>query len=141
VARLDDNDAIRALDEVRSFLIAEGKSDLVEKLADVVTTLRPPLPRPGDLLSTGEAAAILGIRSVNTIKRWASDGLLDGYRVGGRIKVTPESVDKLQTSPIAQRQRRCETALGASLAPFDGGDEPLPPTGSAHVGRKPWDAP
>jgi hypothetical protein len=138
---LDDSDAIRALDEVRSFLIAEGKSDLVEKLADVITTLHPPLPQAGDLLSTHEAAAILGVRSINTIKRWASDGILDGYRVDGRIKVTPESVEKLQTSPIARRLRVCESALGAALAPFDGGDEPLPPTGSAHVGRKPWDAP
>ena len=64
----------------------------------------------------------------------------DGASAIEGIKVTPESVDKLQTSPIAQRQRRYETALGAALAPFDGGDEPLPPTASAHVGRKPWGA-
>ena len=137
--RLDDNEAIRALDEVRSFLIAEGKSDLVEKVADVMTTLHPPLPRAGDLLSIVEAAAILNVRSVNTVRRWAGEGILDGYRVGGRIMVTPSSVEALARSPIARRQRAYESVLGTALEPFDGGDEPLPPTGRAHIGRKPWE--
>ena len=138
--RLDDNEAIRALDEVRSFLIKEGRGDLVEKVADVITTLHPPLPRPEDLLSTAQAATILRIRAVNTLRRWAGDGLLEGYRVGGQIKLTPASVEALSSSPIARRQRAYESALGAALDPFDGGDEPLPPSGRAHVGRKPWES-
>ena len=31
-------------------------------------------------MTTGEAAEALGIRSVNTIKRWAGEGLLEGFR-------------------------------------------------------------
>ena len=140
MARLDEREAIRALNEVRSYLIAEGKSELVEKVSDVIAELRPERPQPvGDLLSTGEAAAMLGVRSINTIKRWAGDGLLEGYRVGGRIKVTRSSVEALLKSPIAERQRTYEAELAAALDPFDAGDEPLPPTGHAHEGRKPWD--
>jgi excisionase family DNA binding protein len=138
--RLDQRDAIRALDEVRTYLVAEGKSELVGKVADVIDSLRPSAQPPAvDLLSTSEAAALLGVRSINTIKRWASDGLLEGYRVGGRIKVTRASVDAMLKSPIAERQRTYEHDLDAALEPFDGGDEPLPPTGRAHEGRKPWD--
>ncbi len=142
MARLDESEALRALDEVRKYLIAEGRSDLVEKVADVITTLQPDRRPPvGELLSTGEAAALLGVRSINTVKRWAGDGILDGYRVGGRVKVTQSSVEKLLKSPIAKRQRRYEHDLAAALDPFDGGAEPPPPTGRAHQGRKPWAAP
>jgi excisionase family DNA binding protein len=142
MARLDQRDAIRALDDVRSYLVAEGKSDLVEKVAEVIAALQPDRQPPvGELLSTGEAATLLGVRSINTIKRWVGDGLLEGYQVGGRVKVTRASVEALLKSPIAERQRTYEAELGAALEPFDGGEEPLPPTGRAHDGRKPWDAP
>ena len=116
------------------------KSELVGKVADVIRYLQPPTQPPvGDLLSTTEAAAILGVRSINTVKRWATDGLLEGYRVGGRIKVTRASVDQILRSPIADRQRTYERELDAALAPFDAGDEPIPETGRTHIGRKPWD--
>ena len=138
---LDRGAAIRTLDDVRSQLIAEGKRELVGKVADVIRYLQPPTQPPvGDLLSTTEAAAILGVRSINTVKRWATDGLLEGYRVGGRIKVTRASVEQILRSPIADRQRTYERELDAALAPFDAGDEPIPETGRAHVGQKPWDA-
>jgi excisionase family DNA binding protein len=136
---MDRGAALRTLDEVRSQLIAEGQTDLVGKVADVIRYLRPSLPPVGELLSTTEAAAILGVRSINTVKRWATDGLLEGYRVGGRIKVTRASVERILKSPIAERQHTYERDLDAALAPFDAGDDPLPPTGRAHEGRKPWD--
>jgi excisionase family DNA binding protein len=141
MTQLSRGEALRTLDEVRSQLIAEGKSDLVGKVADVMRSLQPPGPSPvGELISTTEAAAILGVHSINTVKRWAADGLLVGYRVGGRIKVTRASVEKILQSPIADRQRVFERELDRALAPFDAGDESLPPTGRTHKGRKPWDA-
>jgi excisionase family DNA binding protein len=142
MSRLDTREAVRALDEVRSYLIAEGKSDLVAKVADIIASLEPSRQPPaGGLLSTSEAAALLGVRSINTIKRWAGDGLLEGHRLGGRIKVTRSSVEALLKSPIADRQRTYEHDLAGALEPFDAGDDPLPPTGRAHAGRKPWDTP
>jgi excisionase family DNA binding protein len=139
---VDQRDAIRALNDVRSYLLAEGKSDLVEQVTQVIAALQTDRQPPvGDLLSTGEAATLLGVRSINTIKRWAGDGLLEGYQVGGRVKVTRASVEALLKSPITARQRTYEAELAAALDPFDGGDEPLPSTGRAHEGRKPWDSP
>jgi excisionase family DNA binding protein len=136
----DDSAAIQALEDVRSYLVDEGREELGGKVAEVISALRPDhRPPVRSLLSTGEAAALLGVRSINTIKRWASDGLLEGYRVGGRVKVTRASVETLLKSPIAEGQRKYERDLAAALDPFDAGDEPLPPTGRAHAGRKPWD--
>lgn len=60
-----------------------------------------------DLLTTGQAAALLGVRSVNTIKHWAKSGTLDGYRRGGRIVVSRESVSRLLGSQsLAEENRR-----------------------------------
>ena len=141
MAQIHEDKDIRQLEAVRSSLLARGRSDLVEKVAEVISALEPSSQTPTSaLLSTGEAAAILGVRSINTIKRWAGDGILEGYRVGGRIKVTRASVEALLRSPIAERQQTYERDLGHALAPFDAGDDSLPPTGRAHEGRKPWGA-
>jgi excisionase family DNA binding protein len=139
-AGMERRTAIRTLDAVRGQLMAEGKNDMVEQVADVIRYLQPSAALPVvDLISTSEAATILGVRSINTVKRWAADGLLEGYCVGSRIKVTRASVEKILQSPIAERQRTYERELDAALAPFDAGDDPIPDTGRTHVGRKPWD--
>ena len=93
----------------------------------------------GPLITTGQAARRLGIRSVNTIKRWAREGLLEGFRRGGRVLISERSVRKVANHPTLDGQRAFEHELDEALAPFDAGDEPVPATGQAWVGRKPWD--
>ena len=56
---LDRGAALRTLDEVRSQLIADGKNELVGKVADVIRYLRPSPPPVGDLMSTTEAVRML----------------------------------------------------------------------------------
>src|SRR5271167_676170 len=88
------------------------------------------------LITTGEAARLLGVRSINTIKRWAIDGVLEGFRRGGRILVSRRSVERLVGSPPLAEQKKFEADQEEALAPFDvGDDEPLPT--SAMSGRKP----
>jgi len=49
-----------------------------------------------DWITTGEAAKRLGIRSVNTVKRWINTGLLVGWHPkGGWVRVSAASVQKL----------------------------------------------
>jgi len=65
-----------------------------------------PLP---ELVTTGEAARRLQVRSINTVKRWVAEGLLVGYRIGGRVLVTAASVDavvtEIQALSVERRER------------------------------------
>lgn len=51
---------------------------------------RPPL-RPGDMLSTDEAADYLGV-SGTTVREWVQNGLLPGIRVGKFYRYDPADV-------------------------------------------------
>jgi hypothetical protein len=124
------------LEQVARKLTERGQDDLASEVTGVVRELRQDheSPAPSQLLTTGEAAALLEVRSVFTIKRWARDGILDGFRRGGRIMVTRESVERLLHAPkIAEEEER-----ESDLAALDAGDEPVLPTGWS--GRKPWES-
>ena len=134
-------DIVHRLDTVAERLRTEGRPDLAQEVLTAAAALRDQAvaAAPSDLLTTGEAARLLGIRSLNTIKRWAREGLLDGYRRGGRVLVSRASVERLASSPTLAQQQAYERRLDEALAPFDSGDEEPPPTSATAVGRKPWD--
>jgi uncharacterized protein len=46
-------------------------------------------------ITTGEAAALLGIRSINTVKRYIRDGRLTAIRPGGHYRVSRRDVHAL----------------------------------------------
>jgi excisionase family DNA binding protein len=124
------------LTKVSGQLAERGEADLSREIDSVIADLHQDkeLDRPGDVLTTGEAATLLGVRSVFTIKRWARDGLLEGFRRGGRILVTRASVDRMLRNPNLAEQHAAE----ADLASMDVGDEPVPHL--SWSGRKPWEA-
>lgn len=124
----------RKLERVAEKLAERGQDDLAREVDAVVSDLRRNrgLKDP-DVMTTGEAAAALGVRSVFTVKRWARDGILDGFRRGGRILITRASVERLLNSPTVAKQRAAE----ADLEEFDAGEEALPPM--PWLGRKPWE--
>lgn len=96
---------------------------------------------PGsDLMTADEAARALGIRSLNTVERWARERLLEGSLRGGHMMISRKSVDSMLASPALARQREYERNLAEVLDAVDAGDDPLPPMDMAHRGRKPWDA-
>lgn len=117
-----------------------GEGDLAREAAAIAASLESGavVAEPvGGLVTTGQAAELLGIRSVNTVKRWVRDGLLNGYQRGGRLMVSRSSIDRIVQQPPVAAQRRYEEGLAAALSDFDAGDAELP--SSASVGRKPWE--
>ena len=134
--------SLSKLEQLAHELACRGDAELAERIGSEVAVLRAETAPP-KLMTTGEAAEALGIRSVNTIKRWAQDGKLEGFRRGGRVLVSARSVAALAESSLIGRERAYERELDEALAPFDGGDGEVPELGLTWSGRKPWssDAP
>ena len=126
------------LDAVADELTRRGETDLAQKTREAVAALRSVDAAP-DLVTTGEAARLLGVRSINTVKAWVRDGLLEGSQVGGRMKVSRASIERMLESAILVRERAWEREVEEVLDAFDAGDLPLPPSDVSSMGRAPWD--
>lgn len=130
------------LDAIARELTSAGRQQLASRLARAAGRVRgrAPLGDTGPLLTTGEAAAALGVRSVNTVKRWVQDGLLEGCRRGGRILITERSVRRMVDSAPVQGQRVFEGEIDQVHAAFglEEAGTPAPAT-AAWSGRKPWE--
>lgn len=127
------------LEGISRRLEEQGKGDLAQEIKEVVGLLRRPsegIEPPGGVITTGEAARMLGVRSINTVKRWAREGLLEGFRRGGRIVISRRSVERMLQSPEVAEQRTLEAELAASLEPL--GTEEEIPSVLPWTGRKPW---
>ena len=126
------------LDAVADELTRRGETDLAQKTREAVSALRSVDAAP-DLVTTGEAALLLGVRSINTVKAWVRDGLLEGSQVGGRMKVSRASIERMLESAILVRERAWEREVEVVLDAFDAGYLPLPPSDVSSMGRAPWD--
>src|SRR5438132_12370867 len=98
-----------------------GQEDLAAELEGIIRALgQQPVPEPpGRVMTTSQAAAMLGVRSINTVKRWAREGELEGFRRGGRILVSCASVERMRHNPAVPRQREQERQLEEALAMLD----------------------
>ena len=133
------NAAVQELKALARELEDRGDAQLARRIGRAISTLEAEQGRAElDLMTTGEAAQALGIRSVNTIKRWAAQGLLDGFRRGGRVLVSRASVEKLKGHKSLKQEIAFERKLDEALDPFDAGDEPIPELSMTWTGRKPW---
>ncbi|TAK29530.1 MAG: DNA-binding protein [Chloroflexota bacterium] len=131
------------LEALSEELEERGAPDLARKVDKIVEMVRqqtePVHGDPGNLMTTGQAACALGVRSINTIKRWAVEGLLDGVRRGGRLMVLADSVERMKNSPTVATQKALDARIEAALEPFDSGDEDIPSLTATRLGRKPWE--
>jgi len=130
--------AVEDLERLAHELQERGEEAMAKRVVWAVTVLHGDRRRP-ELMTTGEAAQALEIRSVNTIKRWVSDGLLEGFRRGGRVLVTRASVEAIKNHSALGTQVAFERTLNEALSPFDIGDEPTLEVSAAWVGRRPWE--
>lgn len=137
----------RELDGLAARLREQGQPELVEAVNRVRAEMERALSEAAatgrrEMLTTTEAAALLGVRSINTIKRWASEGRLEGFRLGSRVLVSRQSVERMRQDAALGRQRAYEQGLAEALAPFsasaEDADDVATLTGQAHRGRKPW---
>ena len=56
-------------------------------------------------VTTGEAARMLGVRSINTIKRYIRDGRLTAIRPGGHYRVSRDDVERLGSEQLVVPSR------------------------------------
>jgi excisionase family DNA binding protein len=131
---------VERLRETSAELKRRGIDDLAQTVDRVIADLNSSsFVVASNLITTGEAAQMLGVRSVNTIKRWAGDGVLEGFRRGGRVLVTRASVEAMLNDSRLARYKKQQQELDEALAPFDAGDRPLPRSDILWDGRKPWE--
>lgn len=64
-------------------------------------------------ITTGEAARLLGVSSINTVKRWIEEGKLKARRPGNWIQISLASVEKLlkKGDKEVDNQKRFEELL------------------------------
>jgi hypothetical protein len=85
----------------------------------------PPDLSPADLASLSEAAAALGLRSVNTVLVLVDTGRLEGFAAAhgegaeGGLMVSRRSIASYLESPSLATQRRVEEQLWAMLSGAD----------------------
>ena len=110
---------VRELEIVATELRKSGDMGLAERVNRVVEDLRQETtPSDGELMTTGDAAELLGVRSINTVKRWVRDGLLSGYRRGGRILVSRSSVIEMADRPTVAEQQAFKREIDAAIHPY-----------------------
>ena len=92
------------------------------------------------LLTTAEAAAALGIRSINTVKRWVKTGYLHGVQRNGRIMIPVSEIARIRDDDRV-REQRAASLLHDEIADFgrELTDAELRALKAVRPGRPPWE--
>ncbi|HEX5505671.1 MAG TPA: helix-turn-helix domain-containing protein [Thermomicrobiales bacterium] len=97
---------------------------------------------PVHLLTTTEAARLLGVRSINTVKLWVHMGYLRGVRRGARTMIPVEEVERVQQDDRVRVVRELEKIHDsiADLGSDEGmSQEELEDLEASRPGRLPWE--
>ena len=99
--------------------------------------------RTRELLTTAEAADALGIRSINTVKRWVKIGYIQGSKRNERTMIPVSEVERIWHDDRVPALR-ASSLLHEEIADFGGPDalteEELAGLVAARPGRPPWAA-
>ena len=103
-------------DDLTTALTAAGRKDLVARLEE---------HRPQEVLTSGQAAALLGLSSANTVKNWLEGGYFPGAfkTAGGHWRFLRDEVEAVKARMDALREKNRR----GDLTPPDTGDEYAPP--------------
>jgi len=96
--------------------------------------------RTRDLLTTAEAAEALGIRSINTIKRWVKIGYLQGVQRNERTMIPFSEIERIQHDDRVGALRAVGR-LQAEIADFSAeglSDDELIGLTETRPGKSPW---
>ena len=93
-----------------------------------------------NLLTTAEAAAALGIRSINTVKRWVKTGYLHGVQRNGRIMIPVSEIARIRDDDRVREQRAASLSQD-EIADFgrELTDAELRALKAGRPGRPPWE--
>ena len=93
------------------------------------------------LLTTAEAAEALGIRSINTVKRWVKTGYVRGVQRNERVMIPVTEIERIWDDDRV-RALRASSQLHEEIADFTGpeglSDDELAGLAAARPGRLPW---
>ncbi len=96
---------------------------------------------PEHLVTTTEAAHLLNVRSVNTVKIWCRMGYLHGVQRGGRTLIPVSEIERVHDSDQV-RAIRASDAMHDEIADFGVEEgltnEQLADLSASRPGRLPW---
>ena len=108
------------LNEVEAVLAQAGRQDLVVRLQAGLRELRPK-----EMLTSTEAAALLGVSSPNTVKNWLEGGHFPGaFKTAGGHWRFPR--DEVEAAKARMDELRAKNRRG-DLTPPEADDEDTPP--------------
>ncbi|HHY66462.1 MAG TPA: helix-turn-helix domain-containing protein [Alicyclobacillus sp.] len=97
----------------------------------------------GNWVTTGEAKKMLGVSSVNTVKRWVAEGKLEARKFGetGWMRISVESIQRLLRSGdknVQAFQNLKRRADAMADLDFDLTEEDLDAMSDRQMGQLPW---
>jgi hypothetical protein len=95
-------------------------------------------------LTTGQAKEILGVSSVNTVKRWVAEGKLEARKIGQNnwMRISSDSIRRLLQSgdKNVQAFRRLKKQFDSmSDLDFELTEEDLSQMSDRNMGKLPWE--
>lgn len=138
-----------------SLIAVESLLDTIDQLADedrtqeikaVVAHAREEIVGDGIFVTTTQAAKLLGIGSINTIKSMVKHGEITGARkVGNRTMIPRREIKRLQETDLVRDLRAIASAMALGALPDEGNEharmsrEQMDILAAGRPGTLPWE--